>query len=360
MYQRGPGPVSRIPNPISRSLGRLLHPLCLAVICIHLLLLAAGWWALQHLVPDSLAVNLLGHAHRLSDLHRKLVDRVVIGGMLVPGVFLVEYLWMGWSESSVRHLLVRRTRSGRSDLACFLLGLTPPMTLLAVAMTLGMVLIPGEWFRQAIARATGLEFSVAPWPLAAQTAVLFVIYSLFDYFSHRLDHSRPFWPLHRFHHAADDFVVLTAARVHPAAFTALVGTTLPGVLVAAAPEAMADLALAVMTIRLVIHSRIDSDFGWAGRWIVQSPRHHRLHHSLNRMPINLALTPAWDRLFGTWRDAPALALPMGTPTPYRHGAWILPDLWRDYREFWAGLPRLVLARRPSPRLTVSVANELQS
>ena len=337
-----------------------MHPLCLAAVAGHLALLAAGWWALHHLMPDSLTVSLLGHSHLVAGLHRKLVDRVIIAGMLAPGVFLFEYLWMGWSESSVRHLLVRRTASGRSDVVCFLLGLTPPMTMLAVAMTLGVVLISGEWFRQGILHATGLELSLAAWPFLAQTATLFVVYSLFDYLGHRLDHSRAFWPLHRFHHAADDFVVLTAARVHPAAFTALVGTTLPGVLIGAAPEAMADLTLAVMTIRLVIHSRIDSDFGWVGRWIVQSPRHHRLHHSLNRMPINLALTPVWDRLFGTWREAPARALPMGTPTPYRHGAWIVPDLLRDYREFWLGLPRLALAPRLAPRSTRRVANELQS
>ncbi len=47
--------------------------------------------------------------------------------------------------------------------------------------------------------------------------------------------------------------------------------------------------------------------------------------------------PLWDRLFGTWGGQVAADLPIGVDTPYRHGAWVAPDLWRDYREFWAGL-----------------------
>jgi len=360
VYHHGPSGDADIPNPVSRWLARLGHPVALAAVAGHLTLLAAGWWVLQHLIPDTLALRLFGREVLLSQLHRRLIDRAVVAGLLVPAVFLLEYAWMGWAESSVRQLLIRRTASGRADIACFLAGLTPPMALLSAAMSLGVVFLSGEWLRTAIARSTGLELDIAATPLAAQTAVLLGVYSLFDYWSHRLDHSRAFWPLHRFHHSADDFTVLTAARTHPAVFTAVVGTTLPGALLGAAPEALADLSLLVMTLRLIIHSRIDSDFGWVGRWVLQSPRHHRLHHSLARLPINLGLTPAWDRLFGTWREAPARPLPIGVPTVYRQGAWILPDIWRDYCEFWIGLPRAVLGRRFSVVRAASVANELQS
>ena len=349
-----------MPNPVSRRLARLGHPVALAIIAGHLALLATGWWTLQHLIPDTLALHLLGRDVLLTQLHRRLIDRAVVAGLLAPAVFLLEYAWMGWAESSARQLLVRRTASGRADIACFLAGMTPPMALLSTAMSLGVVILSGAWLRGAVLRSTGLELSIAAAPLAAQTALLLVVYSLFDYWSHRLDHSRAFWPLHRFHHSADDFTVLTAARVHPAAFTAVVGTALPGALLGAAPEALADLGLMVMTLRLVIHSRIDSDFGWLGRWVLQSPQHHRLHHSLSRMPVNLGLSPVWDRLFGTWREAPAKPMPIGVPTPYRQGAWILPDIWRDYREFWIGLPRVVLGRRFSAPRPTAVANELQS
>ena len=318
--------------------------MALAAMAGHLGLLILAWWAPRHLLPDTLTLHLAGKANVLAGLHRRLTDRVVIAGMLVPGVFWLEYLWMGWRDCSVRHLLVERTPSARSDLSCFLLGLSPTLTLVTAGMSLGVVLLTGEWLRQLLIRAVGLDLSIAGEPQTLQTGVLLLLYSLFDYWSHRLDHSQAFWPLHRFHHAAEDFTVLTAGRTHPAVFTAVVGTTLPGLLLGSRPEAVADVGLIVMILRLVIHSRIPSDFGWVGRWIVQSPLHHRQHHSLHRLPANLSLLPIWDRLFGTWREAPGGPMRIGVATPYRQGAWIAPDIWRDYCEFWGGVRRVVLGR----------------
>jgi sterol desaturase/sphingolipid hydroxylase (fatty acid hydroxylase superfamily) len=359
LYQGGSRNL-RVLRPAGLALRRLLHPLALAVVGGHLLLLTAAWLALRLYIPDTVVLRLFGHVHVVSEVHRRLIDRAVVAGVLAPGVFLVEYLWMGCAESSVRHLLVQRTPSGRADVVCFLASLAPPMTLLSAAMSLGVVFVSSEWLRLLIAHKTGLGLSIASAPLAAQTAILFLLYSLFDYWSHRLDHSRLFWPLHRFHHAAEDFSVLTAARTHPAVFTAVVGTTLPGLLLGAAPEALGDLGILVITLRLLIHSRIESDLGWIGRWVIQSPRHHRLHHNLNRRPVNLALTPVWDRLFGTWREAPAGPLRIGVTTPYRQGAWVWPDMWRDYCDFWKGMGRLAFGGRENTASAPSVANELQS
>ena len=333
------------------AIRRLLHPVALGVVAVHLTLVALGWWALRHLVPDTLALHVFGHVRLVHEVHRRVIDRTIELSVLLPAVFLVEYLWMGWRESSVRHLLVERTDSGWSDLACYFFQLAPVSTLAAGIMSLGVVYVSGAQLRCLLAEATGIDFSIAGAPLALQTTVLFLLYTLLDYWSHRLDHSRVFWPLHRFHHAAESFSVLTAARVHPAMFTAVVSAIVPGVLLGSDPAALAQVGLVIIIIRLVIHSRIESDFGWVGRWLVQSPLHHRMHHSLNRMPVNLGLLPLWDRLFRTWRDVPQEALRIGTVTPYRHGAWFVPDLWRDYCAFWTGLKALVVEgyRRPRPQ-----------
>lgn len=323
---------------------RLLHPVALFLVAGHLALLALGWWALHHLAPDTLTLNLFGHAHLVSEVHRRVIDRTIEISLLLPSIFFIEYLCTGWAESSVRHLLVERTASGWSDLACYLFQMAPVFTLVAGIMSLGVAALSGEALRCLIAKATGIDLTIAGAPLALQVATLFLLYTFFDYWSHRLDHSKLFWPLHRFHHSAESFCVLTAARVHPAMFTALVGGVLPGLLLGCDPVALVYMGLVIIIIRLLVHSRIESNFGWIGRWIVQSPLHHRLHHSLNRMPINLALLPIWDRLFGTWRDTPQQAMRIGTPAPYRHGAWFVPDLWRDYCEFWAGVRALVIKR----------------
>ena len=340
---------ARAPDLVRAAIARLLHPVALALIATHLALVACGWWALRHLVPDTLALHVFGHLKLVHEVHRRVIDRTLELSVLLPAVFLVEYLWMGWKQSSVRHLLVEHTPSSWSDLTCYFFQLAPASTWVAGVMSFGVVYVSGEGLRCLLAKATGVDITIAGAPLLLQTAVLFLLYTLLDYWSHRLDHSRLFWPLHRFHHAAESFSVLTAARVHPAMFTAVVGAILPGVFLGSDPAAMAYVGLVVIIIRLVVHSRIESNFGWVGRWIVQSPLHHRLHHSLNRMPINLGLLPIWDRLFGTWRDAPQQAMRIGTPAHYRHGAWFVPDMWRDYCEFWTGLKALTLKR--FPRLT---------
>jgi sterol desaturase/sphingolipid hydroxylase (fatty acid hydroxylase superfamily) len=322
-------------------LRRLCHPYAVMAIAIHLSLLGLGVWIVANLAPDSVTLSVFGHEKTLSDLHRRLFDRAAIGAGLLPSVFLIEYCLIGWRACSLRHLLMERSPSSGADVGCFLFQLTPGATLVCGLMSFGAVYLSGGGIRYQIMAAGGWLPTLAGAPLLIQSAILLLLYTLCDYASHRLDHTRLFWPLHRFHHSAETFTVLTAGRVHPAAFTALVSVTLPAALLDADAFALADVGFAIVVLRLLIHSRIDSDFGWIGRWIAQSPRHHALHHSLNRMPVNLALLPVWDRLFGTWHDVTAAPARIGAVTPYRHGVWIGGDVWRDYVDFWKGTPSIV-------------------
>lgn len=100
----------------------------------------------------------------------------------------------------------------------------------------------------------------------------------------------------------------------------------------------------VVSIGFLIHSRIESDWGWFGRWVIQSPASHRLHHKLDMSyPTgNFAMAPIWDRLFGTYNAKVDPHLVIGVDRAYRHGFWFLPDLFRDYGHFWKGLA----TRRP--------------
>jgi sterol desaturase/sphingolipid hydroxylase (fatty acid hydroxylase superfamily) len=254
-------------------------------------------------------------------------------------VFLAEVASVGWAESSLRAILRAPTASMKTDMVSVFAWLTPIMTLFSAVATFGVVLVAGGWLHGLLQRLTGLSFSVAAAPLAVQVGATFLVFSFFDYWSHRLDHSSAFWPLHRFHHAAEEFCVLTSSRTHPAVFTAIVGSTLPGAAICASPAALVDMNLVVLALRFLIHSRIASDFGWVGRYLVQSPAHHRLHHRLigRAEATNFSLAPIWDHLFGTWAELPPEPARIGVQAPYRHGALPLADAWRDYAEFWRGL-----------------------
>ena len=322
-------------------------------VALYIALAAAGWWLIMRLVPDHLSLTLARHTVSVGELHRRIASTVMVMGGLIPAIFIVELFLVGWRESSLRLLIVERSPSDMSALTCFLAWQARIMTVLTVVMSLGVSLISGAWLHDKLLQATGISLTVAWMPATLQFAAFFLIYSFFDYWAHRLDHSKYFWPLHRFHHAAEDFCVLNSVRTHPAVFTDVVALTLPAALFNVSPDTIIAVNLFVLALRYVIHSRIDSNWGWFGRYVLQSPVHHRLHHILDiSEPVgHFGLTPIWDRLFGTWRGDATQKLVIGVATPYQHGAWIWPDLWRDYRDFWAGFAQLGRAPRAVPERT---------
>src|SRR5262245_27379371 len=78
----------------------------------------------------------------------------------------------------------------------------------------------------------GVTLSLAGLPVGVQVACYLLIYTFFDYWAHRLDHSPLFWPLHRYHHSAQEFCILTSDRVHPANFSSQLALYLPLSLIA--------------------------------------------------------------------------------------------------------------------------------
>ena len=312
---------------------------------LYLLGLAAAAWASVQWLPDRLAFTLMGHPVLVGELHRRLLTKGLVLALIVPAVFAAEMACVGWSDSSLRQLVVRRTPSSRTDLSCFIIWQTPVMTALTAVMTFGLALLSGAWLHNRLCEITGMSWSIASAPVLFQFVIVFMVYTFFDYWNHRIDHSPYFWPLHRYHHAADDFTVLNSARTHPASFTGVIGATLPAALLCAKPSVVIDINLFVMALRYVIHSRINSDFGWVGRYLIQSPLHHRRHHGLEQSESgsHFSLVPLWDHLFGTWRGDTDPSRAIGVTDPYRHGAWLAPDLWRDYRAFWEGLGRAAVS-----------------
>jgi sterol desaturase/sphingolipid hydroxylase (fatty acid hydroxylase superfamily) len=67
----------------------------------------------------------------------------------------------------------------------------------------------------------------------------------------------------------------------------------------------------------LVHSNLSTDYGWFGRWLLVSPRMHRLHHAAaaefhdKNFTFDLVL---WDRLFGTYAtcdSTTAQVMPLG-------------------------------------------------
>ena len=255
----------------------------------------AAWWLALKLIPAELSLTLLGKTLHTASVHDHL-NNVFLVFLLLPTALGIEAAIVGWEQSSLRQLIFARTPSLNTDLTVFILGQGHVLDIVGRVMMLGVSMISGVWIHDAIAGATGVRLGPPPLPFVLQLPLYFAIYSFFDYWTHRTDHTKFFWPLHRYHHSAEDFGVVTSVRQHPATFTAIFIVNLPLAVLGAPADVMIYVNVLVVAIGFLVHSKIDADWGFVGRWLIQSPNHHRAHHKLDmsRPTGHFAIAPIWD------------------------------------------------------------------
>lgn len=161
------------------------------------------------------------------------------------------------------------------------------------------------------ARGWGLlpMLGISGWPLVVASIVAL---DLAIYLQHVVFHAVPaLWRLHRMHHADLDFDVTTGNRFHPFEIVVSMAWKLAVVTALGAPAA------AVVTFEVLLNATSMFNHGnvrlpdRVDRWLrslVVTPDMHRVHHSIVPAETNSNYgfnVPWWDRLFGTYRRAPA-------------------------------------------------------
>jgi sterol desaturase/sphingolipid hydroxylase (fatty acid hydroxylase superfamily) len=152
------------------------------------------------------------------------------------------------------------------------------------------------------------------WPIMFVLFIGFAAKDFLDYWTHRLMHTKWFWPLHAVHHSDTHVNGFTAYRVH----------FLEGILMKASyiflltwagfpNEQVALIALLEALHGAYVHLESDFDHG-PFNWLIASPRFHRWHHAdhpeiygknlANHMPI-------YDMLFGTYHNPAPCPHPLG-------------------------------------------------
>ena len=132
------------------------------------------------------------------------------------------------------------------------------------------------------------------------------------YLQHAMFHAFPiFWRIHMMHHTDLDFDTTTGVRFHPLEVLLSMGIKIGAVSVLGIP------ALAVVLFEILLNATSLFNHGNVNlpqpidrvlRFFVVTPEMHRVHHSViiretnSNFGFNL---PWWDRLFGTYRSAPA-------------------------------------------------------
>ncbi len=149
-------------------------------------------------------------------------------------------------------------------------------------------------------------------PHWATVLLAIVLLDLVIYAQHVLFHGVPaLWRLHRMHHADLDVDVTTGVRFHPVEILLSIGIKLGAVAILGAPllgVLLFEILLNVSSLFNHGNVRMPERLDRVARWLVVTPDMHRTHHSAVPSETNSNFgfnLPWWDRLFGTYRAAPA-------------------------------------------------------
>ncbi|MBI4365579.1 MAG: sterol desaturase family protein [Deltaproteobacteria bacterium] len=186
--------------------------------------------------------------------------------------------------------------------------------ILAVDIAAERLLVPTAAVGAALVAASrgwGL-FNLIGLPSWAAIVIGVIALDLVIYTQHFVFHHVPaLWRLHRMHHADLDIDVTTGVRFHPLEILLSLAIKMAAVLALGVP-AMAVLIFEVLlnATSMFNHSNValPPRLEPIVRWIVVTPQMHQVHHSIVRAETDSNFgfnLPWWDRLFGTYRAAPA-------------------------------------------------------
>lgn len=369
--------MQRLPRPGASGMGVLQAFCWLTAFLLAWALIVVALWRgpLRHLgAHEALALYLL----------LPLVLAVPAKLLALAAAYLLELLLVGWRRCALR-MLWKPSASVRMDIVAILVQLLLPHRHLGYVLSFGLLYLVDLYGAQL--HQLSLTRLLPTWGL--QVVCFIAFQSLLQYWLHRLEHAIPaLWALHKFHHSAESMSLLTSARSTQLASGIEAGLVLaPAALLAGATAPVPSLGNPAFAIAVVYflyrtfvgvngyfcHSNMTTGYGWIGRWLLVSPRMHRLHHAQSPRYHDRNFTfdlVIWDRLFGTYAACPPgtdlLSIPLGIEAnPFNRDDTIRGALREyflgTYLEFWqelrngarAWLPARLAARRRMARFSGS-------
>ncbi|HEY4944024.1 MAG TPA: sterol desaturase family protein [Rhizomicrobium sp.] len=283
--------------------------------------------------------------------------------LMLAALMIMEVFFLEWQKTSICSIFFRRSRSSKADAAWAFLYFAHLQFFVETALTLGAAFGLSKLIGAGYTHLGWQRFEMpfhGPLAMAATFVVFFLVSTFVAYWSHRLEHWRYFWHLHRYHHSATELNVLSGFRSNPVeSLVNALGLPLPLILLRMDDWTVIGLVMAYQSIATLQHSELRWNFGWFGRWVIVSPQMHQIHHSIDaeHKDRNFGVCPLWDHLFGTWYSGPNLPSGYGIPDPSHIERpvvqWLF-DVWAFYRDaaLWlrglAGLGRSAPALPPEP------------
>jgi len=221
--------------------------------------------------------------------------------VLTAACLLTEALFTGWQKSSLKRLLIKQDGSATGDLWCWLLGVFQLYNLFVLIFSFGIFYV----LLSMLVKSFDLHLVQYIADPILQFSIVFIISDLKHYIRHFLSHKIGwFWELHKYHHSAEHLNMITSQRGHflEVAFISLFDAGL--FILLGVP---AKVYLSVILIReahqLFIHSEVNWNWGWIGKYILVSPAAHMIHHSASAEHHDKNFGNMfifWDRIFSSW------------------------------------------------------------
>lgn len=165
-------------------------------------------------------------------------------------------------------------------------------------------------------------------PFYVKTVVVFVLFDIWMYFWHMVNHRIPLlWLFHRAHHADINMDTTTALRFHPGELILSTFIRMPVIVLIGMNFAEVVLFETILNMATLFHHSnlaIPEKWDRALRAVIVTPNMHRVHHSVERIETNsnyTSLLSVWDRLFRSYKsrkDTRTIAL--GLPE-FRGAKW---------------------------------------
>lgn len=184
---------------------------------------------------------------------------------------------------------------------------------------------------RAIDWAEGHALGLTHWfsfSLYTETVIVFVLFDIWMYFWHRLNHRVGFfWRFHRAHHADIEMDTTTALRFHPGELTLSTFIRMPVLILLGMSFVQLVFFEVLLNLSTLFHH---SNLAVPERWdrllriAIVTPNMHRVHHSVKISETNsnyTSLLSVWDRLYRSFQTREDTRLiTIGLPQ-FREAKW---------------------------------------
>ena len=132
---------------------------------------------------------------------------------------IMELFFLNWEKTTMFRVFMRRGSSAVTDLGFALLSFSHVRWIADYVLSFGLAFAAVQLTDSVATRLGWMRWEMPADGLlqvAFAFAVYFLISTFVNYWQHRLQHSRWFWHLHRFHHSGTEYNIFTAFRINPA------------------------------------------------------------------------------------------------------------------------------------------------